>query len=289
MNQKKFRAFAVALLVLSFSSYGAAQTQTNPMATGKTDVREGPSNRVEPSRRTSLSGTWSAEYASAVTMKLPVLGNQVLHTQVNALWLIEEKGKTFTVQETLCKVHMTSSTPLFRVGMRPEAPGFLSGSVYRGTWLKGTDGWSIETLPLQRIYGANLSPKHPLPDSFPEDNWVDVDRDGLPGVTILLRGVVNAEVGAVQRDTIRFWGKPVNADRFEGNTDWTWERRMLSSTNENVRELPPEDHNPALRFRAFSLVRTTQNASCPSRKQDIAPVPKRGVKGLEGAPSTVHE
>lgn len=201
-----------------------------------------------------LEGVWQATYETSVDWIIPVVGSSTQRVKVRSEWSITTNGLYFKAKEKVCDVQFESSNAMIKMGVSPKAYAGLSGSLYAGKWQLGTAGWSLATRPLQRFIGL----KKPWPDAMPDaptaDQLVDTDNDSSPGITLFLRGIIGADLRAIQEDNITFEGFP-EGDKIVGTVRWKWVRKLLYSSNPGVSEIPQERWNPVKGTRTFTLSR----------------------------------
>ena len=94
-----------------------------------------------------------------------------------------------------------------------------------------------------------------------QEDWIDLEKDGSPGMTILLRGIITSDISAIQEDHIAFEANPTEAGQLKGHVEWEWKRRILGSTNPSVSKLPVERPVTTLLSRPFTLSKSTSGCT----------------------------
>lgn len=235
----------LGFLITLFSTPGLAQ--------------EGPQRETAP----DLKGTWDVQYRSTTEWTLPVIGKTRQQIRVSSHWSIKQEGLGFTVNESICSLEFHHSSPLLKFSFNEKLAQHLSGQQYTGRLRRGDAGWFIQTDSKTRHSGyvAGKTLEREL-ETIPETDWVDADGDGFPGLTIRLQGVVQGDLTALQRDTIRFEGKwNPSPPSVEGVVDWRWTRRLLASSTDKIDFLPEETWVPVLESRKFQMHPTAPGAT----------------------------
>jgi len=207
-----------------------------------------------------LEGIWQATYETSIDWVIPVVGTSTQRVKVRSEWSITTNGLYFEAKEKVCDVQFESSNALIKMGVSPSAYPGLSGTLYAGKWQLGTAGWSLATRPLKRFIGLRKPWPKAMPDAPTSDQLVDTDNDSAPGITLFLRGIIGADLTAIQEDNISFEGVPKDG-RIIGSVRWNWIRKLLRSSNPGVTELPEEKWNPRKDSRPFTLSRS-EGFSC---------------------------
>jgi hypothetical protein len=116
------------------------------------------------------------------------------------------------------------------------------------------------------VSGVKL--KNPLTDKLPDDEddprILDADRDGHPGLTVQVRGLIDGDLYVVQRDTSEMTGE-LSADqtRISGTMRWRVQQAVLDATSVFLTGDPPDSkqHRDPKRS-TFQMARVAPGASC---------------------------
>jgi len=116
------------------------------------------------------------------------------------------------------------------------------------------------------VVGATLTnaDADALPTDADDLRVSDPDRDGNPGVTVLVRGMVDGEVYVVQRGRSSLRTSFVSSDRIEGVVDWSAEQNVLGASARVLRNPPPTEPDPDPTRNRFVAVRLDAGATCTS-------------------------
>jgi hypothetical protein len=184
---------------------------------------------------TDLSGTWVARMSEAQVVNAKFVG--VMHTQ-NILYLlltIAQDGTSLVADGRYCdrKIVNPSKTSNLASVVIPDAWAHAETPVHRsGSFSVGPDGTPIFALSrYTEIIGANLvNPENDvLPTTIDDLRLVDQDGDTIPGITVVISGVMSGSLYSVQRQISSVSAIPVTTDRVEGALTFTSEQNVLGS------------------------------------------------------------
>jgi hypothetical protein len=121
-------------------------------------------------------------------------------------------------------------------------------------------GTSISSHGLIEVVGARLA--NPACDALPTDpndpRLVDDDNDGLPGITIGLKGLISGTLQCVQRQATALHGVVVAADRVEGGMVYESEQSVVESEPADLKslyELSTSSTDPTACSSSFVMVK----------------------------------
>lgn len=181
----------------------------------------------------SPAGTWAQVQVREAVVNSPSLADVRRTYTTLALWTVTGDGEDLEVRSTVCEVRTDSPDspvktiiPLALVRSIPEQDLPCSARA------EG-EGWHLVQDRHVEIRGAVLA--HPDTDPLPTDPGdpavVDQDRDGQPGVTVLLAGLVDGAVYVVQRIWTELEGCSDAAGGFQGSVSWGEEQVVLGADN----------------------------------------------------------
>ncbi len=177
----------------------------------------------------ALTGTWAIERVVRSSYTLPLVG-LVINTQTTrALWRFEREGTTTWVRERLCAFRTKTSEPGLGATMRP---GFTKGASGRYLTAKLTRDTSAANFMATggHVVGAELGPGAALPTSPTDPAVRDLDNDGQPGFTVVLKGAIAGEIQFVRRERLTYKGT-LSANEVAGTVGLEIEQVSISATN----------------------------------------------------------
>jgi hypothetical protein len=225
-----------------------------------------------------LSGTWAQRTMFATIVSIPVVGKResgggstrLVHRTWNAAEqryeesflrctndVIETEGaRTIVKDETLAAILPAAYTST----ADHEAGAWTSDLVL--------DIWGLRDLP------DPLETPLPTPDNFeeaPQRDWVwDEDGDGNPGVTVLMRGTLSADLFVIKRNVYAFEGTVVAEDRIQGLIrQQSSQSNSLRSTVSWLEGEGSADPNPDPLRSWFDMARLPDGAGCDEVKAAV--------------------
>ena len=107
--------------------------------------------------------------------------------------------------------------------------------------IEGIGPWHVRIEEHAAVVGAELKDPglDPLPDDADDPRVTDPDRDGQPGVTVRVEGLVSGEVYVVQRMIRGLDGRLERDGRMTGNVLGTNDQRTLGASNLVLRAFTP--------------------------------------------------
>jgi hypothetical protein len=230
------------LVVLSVAGCGSSSSGSNPDASaGEAAVTPEtqsalPFCTAKPSLAsvTDLSGTWVARVAGSQIVAAQVVGAVQTQSLSYLLLTITQRGSELVADGRYCDratINPAKTSNLASVVI-PDAWAHTETPVRRsGTFSARPDGVRILALPpVTEIVGAVLAaPGDPLPTKIDDATVIDQDGDGIPGITIVVSGIVNGSLYAVQEQVTSFSAIAVAADRVEGVLAYASNQNVLAS------------------------------------------------------------
>lgn len=107
--------------------------------------------------------------------------------------------------------------------------------------IRGAGPWQVIVAEYAAVIGAELEDpiSDPLPESADDQRITDPDRDGNPGVTVRVEGLVSGEVYVVQRMVRGLEGELMLDGRMQGTVLGTNEQQTLGASNLILRAFTP--------------------------------------------------
>lgn len=210
----------------------------------------------------SLEGTWANVQQRQAVVNSAALEDVSRQYTSLSLWRVEGSGERPRVRSTSCHVEVESpDSPV--VTTIPEA-------LVRSIPVQELDclfearegGIRMHQAPHVEVRGAILDDPEgdPLPTDAQDPRVVDQDRDGQPGVTVLLSGIVDGAVFVVQRIRIELDGCSTESGDFEGRVLWSEEQVVLGSDSPIL--LMQSVITPVLSESRFQMKRIPDGATC---------------------------
>lgn len=214
----------------------------------------------------TLTGRWAQLQQTTAVSKVTFIG-EVTTTSTSLLLVdIREQGAGLVLRETVCAIHIVSTEDSVTMRIPPAFQRAVSGRE-RPVKLEPTGrGWRYLQPTQTEVSGARL--KNPQADKLPDDEddprVLDPDRDGHPGLTVQVRGLIDGDIYVVQRDTSELSGE-LSADqtRIRGTMRWRVQQAVLDATSVFLSGDPPDSkQHPDPRRSTFQMTRVAPGASC---------------------------
>jgi hypothetical protein len=178
------------------------------------------------------SGTYVFISQSRSVTKLPVVKDYVALTRSVAVVELRSDGKRLIGSGPLCSVELAGSSSMVRMELPAAFQRSLPPVRIDATLKKQGSSVRFEQAPQTVVVGARLRDpiREKLPESADDARVVDQDRDGRPGVTVRVHGIVSGEVFVVQRSTSQLRGVQ-DEKGFSGQVIFQNEQSVLGATS----------------------------------------------------------
>ncbi len=221
------------------------------------------------SQTTDLSGVWVQKMVLTAVSKPPVVSKVTTETITYLRIEIEQKSAAdIRMTATVCDVDINSDFKRLRTIV---SSGFIKalGTTLRTAKIVQSDGKSfLEVAQNVQVIGAAL--REPgseiLPTQSDDFRVTDQDKDGKPGVTVRIEGLINGDIYVVQRGKDSYRGLIDANDLIRGEVRWENEQVVLGSTSMFLGNVPPTwvHKDPARSY--FEMKRLKENLSCAQIK-----------------------
>jgi hypothetical protein len=217
---------------------------------------------VTPARSaTPLTGRYVLWQKTVTTSKIPVLKDVTAQSIAVALVDINHDGERLRGEGRLCDLRLESNTRLVKTTfpaafIKALPPVRIDAAIsQRG----GEKFLSSTTQTL--VIGAQLErPQHEtLPQAANDPRVIDQDKDGKPGMTVRVDGLVSGEIYVVQRSSTQYSG-PATRDGFAGRIHVDLEQVIVGASSALLRRGSTPEPNHELS--AFALGRMSNTATC---------------------------
>jgi hypothetical protein len=226
------------------------------------------------SKKTDLSGRWMMVQVTGTVASVPIVGAIRSTTRTVMLFDIEERHDRLRGSGKLCSIDIDSGssfvdTWLPRAFVRSLPTPKLDARLYRKNGKV-----TLYQPPQVIVVGAKLKDivRDRLPASSDDRRVFDQDRDGKPGVTVKISGLVSGEVYVAQRNWVELRGRQRNTGEFAGRVRFGNEQVLLGASN-SMLESPP-NARPEPNRSYFHMLRVADGFACKAARR----VAKRFVR-----------
>jgi len=265
-----WRPLGVVVLTVSAIGCGSSSkpspSQTSPLGDAGDSVTC--SNNVAATPSPNLTGRFALQTIASRFVPKTGLTSEFYTTTTSVLLAdITESGKQVSMSASYCSQVAADPASPAHVNIPDAYQQSLVPFVRAGTYGDNGTGTDILAFPsFVELEGVTLAdPAHDALPTDPTDPRVtDQDKDGNPGVTIKLSGLVSGDMYVVQRQTSALTGIAVSEDRVQGDYGFTSEQIVLASNPEAIKTLAAQTAiaDPNVCASTFVLVRITAASTC---------------------------
>lgn len=216
-----------------------------------------------------MTGSWAQLQLTTAISSIPIFGDITTTTRTLLLLDVQQFKHEVLITETICRIDIKSSSTSVRTIIPAPFLSALSGKTRRATIItKSNQAGQSTTSYMQHAklttVGAKLkNPQHDALPSSPQDARVyDADRDGKPGVTVYIRGIIDGNIHLVQRGWNRLRGTFVGPDTIQGSIAWNSEQIILSATSIFLSGQPSSRPHKSQKLNRFTMRRVPSSTTC---------------------------
>lgn len=194
----------------------------------------------------SYSGVYLYIQKTTSITKMPVLADVVATTRAVSIQHLTQDGEWLRGSGRLCDVQMHSSSKLVKTILPAAFRRAIPSVVTNGHLRKVGETLTFMQPKQTLVLGAELASDEtdPLPTAPQDPRVRDHDRDGKPGVTVLVSGIVSGEIYLTQRSTSHLIGRATPGG-FRGTIHFTNDQSILDATKGVLKRNPDAKPDPA--------------------------------------------
>lgn len=214
-----------------------------------------------------LSGRWVVAQLATTVAEVPVIGKIYATTRTVTLHDLDHEGDRLHGAGTLCQLELDSGSRLVTATLPEAFKRSLPRPVVDARLARNDDGdLTIRQGRRTVVVGAKLDEplEDPLPRRPADETVHDQDRDGHPGVTIAIEGIVDGEIYVAQRSWTALSGSQVGREGFAGRLYHDSEQSILEATSSMLDDPPEQRPLPAKSW--FRMTRLGEAASCKTAR-----------------------
>lgn len=223
--------------------------------------------------RGALAGRWALLQVTATTAQVPVIGRVRAATRALSVHELRVQDDRLRGAGELCDVQVDSGSRVVRTVLPRAFIQALPPPVIDAEIAQDEGGLRLRQGRRTLVVGAHLDQPdaEPLPGDAADRRVIDQDRDGRPGMTINVQGLVRGEIYVVQRSWSALEGRADAEGGFRGQVAFGSEQRVLGATSRLLRGAPPSAPDPARSF--FRLVRLPDGGGCAAARRALGWAP----------------
>ncbi len=192
-----------------------------------------------------VTGLWVRAQRTTTVVDVPVLGDTEVETVAIAIVDVRRVGDRYRMTEKVCAIESESVHGVVRTVYPHAFLRALSGHEKPLRIERGDDGLRWIEPRYERVVGEG-----------------DQDRDGHPGVTVRIEGLVDGEVYVKQVGWQSSEGRFVGGDRVAGAVSFGFEQKILGATSERLQDPLPSRPHPEAEKNPFRARRIPTSATC---------------------------
>ena len=230
----------------------------------------------EASALPDLSGTWAQLQVTTTISELPVVGDVIGKTTSILLLDVTQSGDTLKIKEQMCDIRIDTSAKRVRTIIPRAFQRAASGTVRKATISVNSSGeLSFVEHPKVVVLGAKLKNKasDALPDDEDDARLVDLDKDGNPGLTIKVEGIIDGEMYIVQRGKNTMKGKlDPSSEIISGKITWFSEQSVVDATSMFLQSSPKSKPHGGAAKNFFKMKKIDASTTCASLRKSYAKI-----------------
>jgi hypothetical protein len=211
-----------------------------------------------------ISGAWAQRVVTTAISDVPIVGEVTTQTISLQKVNVAQKGAKLELTTQVCAIDVNSSVDVIETHI-PDRFVAAMGVGKREAKLIERDGDVFVLVPRKtETLGVRLrDPKNEyLPTKTDDPRVYDQDKDGHPGVTVRVSGLIDGSLYLVHRGWDRLWGKIKTKDRIVGSVKWDLEQVVLDSTSVFLGDPPNSRADPTASRNFFRMKRLSKGADC---------------------------
>jgi hypothetical protein len=228
-------------------------------------------SRTRATREDELSGSWVMAQLATSVARIPVIGEVHSASRLISVHQLRQERERLYGAGKLCKLELDSGSWFVRVRLPPATQAQLPAP-----WIDARIGqdargsrsfWQARQL---LVVGARLADPlaEPLPRAADDPRVVDEERDGQPGMTIEIGGIVSGRVYIAQRSWTELSGQAAGDDAFAGRLRFGNEQVVLRASSSRLARAPESRPVPSMSW--FRLQRLCGSADCAAAQAAAA-------------------
>lgn len=218
-----------------------------------------------------LSGRWMMAQLISSAARIPVFGELHASTRVVSVHELRDTGERLFGGGRLCTLALDSGSRLVRTRLSAATAARMPRPYVDARLAHGAQGGiSFHQKKQIVVVGARLRDpiSDPLPRRASDPRVFDEDRDGKPGMTIEVFGILSGQIYVAQRSWTELVGRSVGADAFAGALRFGHEQVVLDATSSRLERSPKTRALPSQSW--FRLERLAPEEGCDAARRRSA-------------------
>jgi hypothetical protein len=210
-----------------------------------------------------VEGVWAQKLVTTGVTNAPIVGDVTSRTITYQKMDIDQSGKVLQITETACAVDIKSEQNAIRTKVPAQFVAAITPVERRAELRKRGDAYYFFAPKTIKTFGVRLDDKDAkLPQRASDPRVFDQDKDGNPGMTVRVEGLLSGELHMIQRSWDELWGKIMDGDKIAGRTTWHTDQIVLEKTGRIFGEVEAAKPHPDDKLSYFRMVRVSDDATC---------------------------
>ena len=212
-----------------------------------------------------LSGSWAQKQIQTSVSEIPVIGQVESKTVAYLRMDISQEGEQITIDARPCWIKIESEIEQVKTVVPAEMLDAI-GTYKLKAQLRPNkkNQWEFYQPPTVTVLGAKLKQKwtEKLPSTPADPRVFDADRDGNPGVTVRVFGLMDGAIYLVQRSWSELTGVLSSKNDIRGLVRWRTTQSILDATRGPLKSNPGAAPHPDAKKSWFAMHRVDPSTTC---------------------------
>lgn len=212
----------------------------------------------------ALTGTWAQKVVNSSISDVPIVGEVSTDSIGYLIVDIQQHGSELRMSSRVCDLHIVSSVSKVRTVVPRSFIDAIDEDVRSARVHQDAGTWRFTAPKRVTTLGVRLRNREyeTLPSEPDDPRVLDPDRDGHPGMTLRIEGVISGELYVVQRAWDVMNGVVRHGRFIDGLIDWGNDQALLDSTSIFLGDQPPSRPHPDASRSYFRSTKVDQDTSC---------------------------
>ncbi|MFP4600676.1 MAG: hypothetical protein ACLFVJ_20640 [Persicimonas sp.] len=210
-----------------------------------------------------LEGVWVQKLVTTSISDAPLIGEVTSRTTTFQKMRITQAGTKLVLTEQACDVQITSDQGAVKTHVPDPFVEHMNVVERPGELRKRDSGYYLYAPKKTKHFGVRpLDDGEEVPTSKNDPRVFDQDKDGHPGMTIRLSGLLSGELYMAQQSWDQLWGKVLTNGQIAGPVKWQTDQKVLERKGRIVGEMSSSTPHPDPDQSYFRMVRVDANTTC---------------------------
>lgn len=208
-------------------------------------------------------GVWAQKLVTTAVSSVPLVGEVVSRTITYQRVQIDQQGDQLEVTAQPCDVKLVSNQSSIQTHIPRRFVESMEAQPRKAFVRHRKNGFYLLAPRRTHVLGAEMKdPDAALPKDASDPRVVDQDKDGHPGMTVRVSGLIDGRLYLIQRSWDRLWGRLIDGDKIAGRVKWHSDQVVLDSTSRWLGDPPESKPHPDPKQSYFRMIRVDDAATC---------------------------